>query len=145
MPQSRKTHPTEETLKAVNENGELRPLERLRLKEQSQVLVTVHGEPQWQEEFNRLIRKMRARTRAIPQELIEVEVTQARAEVKAKRRAARRSAWHERLGLRLPQADRTARAGGQEMATGQFQGGHFFRRTRWNRRSPYPSTIDVEI
>jgi len=64
----------------------------LRLKERSQVLVTLYREPQWRKDFERLLRRMRSRTKAVPQELIEAEVTQARAEVKAERRAARRSA-----------------------------------------------------
>ena len=82
----------EETFRAVYENGVLRPLQPLRLKERSQVLVTLYRETQWRKDFERLLRRMRTRTKAIPQELIEAEVTQARAEVKAKRRAARRSA-----------------------------------------------------
>ncbi|MGH7772913.1 MAG: antitoxin family protein [Candidatus Binatia bacterium] len=92
MAESRRAHPAEETFRAVYENGVLRPLQPLRLKEQSSVLVTLHPEPRWRKEFDRLLRRMRARTKAIPQEIIEAEVTQARAEVKAKRRAARRPA-----------------------------------------------------
>jgi predicted DNA-binding antitoxin AbrB/MazE fold protein len=84
--------PAGETFHAVFENGALRPLKPLRLKEKSRVLVTVYPELQWRSEFERLRRKMTARTKAISQEVIEAEVTQARAEVKAKRRAARRSA-----------------------------------------------------
>ena len=92
MAESRKSRPAEETFRAVYENGVLRPLQPLRLKEQSQVLVTLNREPQWRKDFERLLRRMRARTKAIPQELIEAEVTQARAEVKAEHRAARRPA-----------------------------------------------------
>ncbi len=80
----------EETFRAVYENGVLRPLQPLRLKEQSHVLVTLYPEPQWRNEFERLLHRMKARTKAIPQKVIEAEVTRARAEVKAKRRAARR-------------------------------------------------------
>jgi len=82
----------EETFRAVFENGVLRPLRPIRLKEKSHVLVTLHRESQWRDEFERLIRRMRARTKAIPQQVIEVEVTRARTEVQAKRRAARRPA-----------------------------------------------------
>jgi len=92
MAASKRAYPAEETFRAVFENGVLRPLQRLHLKEKSHVLVTLYPERQWRNEFERLLRRMKARTKAIPQEVIEAEVTGARAEVKAKRRAARRSA-----------------------------------------------------
>ena len=92
MAESRGPHPAEETFRAVYEHGVLRPLEPLRLKEQSRVLVTLYPEPKWRKDFERLLRRMRSRTKAIPQEVIEAEVSQARAEVKAQHRAARRPA-----------------------------------------------------
>ncbi len=92
MAESRRSHPAEETFRAVYENGVLRPLEPLRLKEQSRVLVTLYREPQWRKDFERLLRRMRSRTKAIPQEVIEAEVSRARVEVKAQHRAARRPA-----------------------------------------------------
>ena len=82
----------QETFRAVFENGVLRPLRPIRLKEKSRVLVTLYREAQWHAEFERLLRRMRARTRGIPQRVIEAEITRASAEVKAKRRAARRPA-----------------------------------------------------
>ena len=85
-------HPTEKAFRAVYENGVLRPLRPLRLKEQSRVLVTLYPERQWRNEFERVLQRMKARAKAIPQDVIEAEVTRARAEVKAKRGAARRSA-----------------------------------------------------
>jgi len=90
--ESRRSRPAEETFRAVYENGVLRPLQPLPLKEQSHVLVTLYPESQWRNEFERLLHRMKARTRAVPQKVIESELTRARAEVKAKRRAARRSA-----------------------------------------------------
>jgi len=81
-----------ETFPAVYENGALRPLKPLRLKEKSRFLVTVYPEHRWQKEFDQLRRKMTDRTKAIPQAVVEAEVTQARAEVRAKRRGSRRSA-----------------------------------------------------
>ncbi|HEY3303848.1 MAG TPA: antitoxin family protein [Candidatus Binatia bacterium] len=88
----RKIHPAEETVKAVYEKGVLRPLRPLQLKERSRVLITLYPERKWRNDFDRLLRRMKARTKAIPPDVIEAEVTRARAEVKAKRRAARRSA-----------------------------------------------------
>ncbi len=87
-----RSSPVQETFRAVFENGVLRPLRPLRLKEKSRVLVTLYRESQWRDEFERLCRRMRARTKGIPQAVIEAEVTRARAEARAKRRAARRPA-----------------------------------------------------
>jgi predicted DNA-binding antitoxin AbrB/MazE fold protein len=81
----------EQTFQAVFEKGVLRPLEPLRLKEKSRVTVTLCEESKWRNDFDRLMRKMSQRTRSLPQKEIEAEVTQARAEVKVTRRAARRS------------------------------------------------------
>jgi predicted DNA-binding antitoxin AbrB/MazE fold protein len=75
----------EQTFQAVFENGVLRPLEPLRLKEKSRVTVTLCQESKWRNDFERLMRKMSRRTRAIPQKDIEAAVTQSRADVKATR------------------------------------------------------------
>jgi len=88
----KKFHPVEATVRAESEKGVLKPLRPLRLKEQSRVLITLYPERRWRDEFERVLGRMKARTKAIPQNTIEAEVTRARAEVKAKRRAARRSA-----------------------------------------------------
>ena len=88
----KKIHSLEESVRAVYENGVLRPLRPLRLKEQSRVLITLYPEAKWRAEFDAVLRRMRVRTQAVPQAIVEDEVTRARAEVKAKRRAARRSA-----------------------------------------------------
>ena len=88
----KKTAPMEQPFHAVFENGVLRPLRRLRLKQKSRVLVTLYPEPRWRNDLERLLRRMKSRTKAVPQEVVEAEITRARAEVKAKRRAACRSA-----------------------------------------------------
>jgi predicted DNA-binding antitoxin AbrB/MazE fold protein len=88
----KRIQPAEETFSAVYENGVLKPMRPLRLKEQSRVLITLYRERNWRNQFERLLRRMKIRTKDVPQEVIEAEVSQARAEVKAKRRAARRSA-----------------------------------------------------
>ena len=92
MANQKRETPTERTFQAVFEKGVLRPLEPLRLKEKSRVTVILCQESQWRNDFERLMRKMSRRTRAIPQKDIEAAVTQAHADVKATRRAARRSA-----------------------------------------------------
>ena len=82
----------ERVVHVVFEGGVLKPLAPLRLKENSHFLVALYSEAQWGEEFEQLRRRMRLRTKGIPQSEIEAEITRARAEVKAKRRAAQRSA-----------------------------------------------------
>ncbi|MBI2364521.1 MAG: DUF104 domain-containing protein [Deltaproteobacteria bacterium] len=89
---SKKITRIEEPFHAVFENGILRPLRRLRLKPKSRVLVTLYPEPRWRNDLERLLTRMKSRTKAVRQEVVEAEITRARAEVKAKRRAARRSA-----------------------------------------------------
>ena len=82
----------DETFKAVFEKGVLKPLRPLRLKEHTEVIVTLHPERRWRSELERLLRRMKNRTKAILQRETEAEITKARTEVKANRRAARRSA-----------------------------------------------------
>ena len=82
----------EQTFRAIFQNGVLRPLRPIRLKEKSHVLVTLQQESEWRDEFESLLRRMKARTKATPQQVVEVQVTRARAEVKARRRAHRRPA-----------------------------------------------------
>jgi predicted DNA-binding antitoxin AbrB/MazE fold protein len=82
----------ERIVRVVFEKGVLKPLTPLRLKERSHFLVTLYPEAQWRGEFEQLRRRMRTRTKGIPQGEVEAEVTRARAEVKAKRRAAQRPA-----------------------------------------------------
>jgi len=88
----KKIAPMGETFHAVFENGVLRPLRRLRLKQKSRVLITLCPEPCWRSDFERLFTRMGSRTKAVPQEVVEAEIARARDEVKTKRRAARRSA-----------------------------------------------------
>jgi len=82
----------EQTFRAIFQNGVLRPLKPIRLKEKSHVLITLQRESEWQDEFEGLLRRMRLRTKATPPQIVEEQVTYARAEVKAKRRAHRRPA-----------------------------------------------------
>ena len=82
----------EQTFRAIFQNGVLRPVKPLQLKERSRVLVTLQRESEWRDEFEGLLRRMRLRTKATPQQIVEEQVTYARAEVKAKRRAHRRTA-----------------------------------------------------
>ena len=82
----------EQTFRAIFQNGVLRPLKPMRLKDKAHVLITLQRESEWRDEFEGLLRRMKLRTRAHPQQVVEEQVTYASAEVKAKRRAHRRSA-----------------------------------------------------
>ena len=82
----------EQTFRAIFQDGVLRPLKPIRLKEKSHVLITLQPESEWRDEFEGLLRRMRPRTKATPQQIVEEQVTYARGEVKAQRRAHRRSA-----------------------------------------------------
>ena len=92
MALSKKKLSVDETFKAVFEKGVLKPLQPLGLKEKTEVIVTLRPERRWRTDLERLLRRMKSRTKAIPPKEVEAEITKARAEVKAKRRAVRRSA-----------------------------------------------------
>ena len=78
-------------IRVVYEKGVLKPLERVRLDERQVCLVSIYPEDQWREDFDALLKSTHTRTRrATPQE-IETDITAARAEVRAKRRATRRA------------------------------------------------------
>ena len=84
--------PPEQTIRAVYENGVLRPLQPLRLKEKSRVTLRMYAEKEWRDELEKLLRRMKNRTKNVRQSDVDAEITKARAEVKADRRAVRRSA-----------------------------------------------------
>jgi predicted DNA-binding antitoxin AbrB/MazE fold protein len=84
--------PSEQTIRAVFENGVLRPLQPLRLKEKSRVTLRMYAEKEWRDELEKLLRRMKSRTKNVRQSDVDAEITKARAEVKADRRAVRRSA-----------------------------------------------------
>jgi len=80
----------EQLIRARFERGVLKPLQRLRLKRRQICLVSVYPEAQWRQQFDVLLTRLRKRTRRDRPTAIETEITAARGEVRAKRRAARR-------------------------------------------------------
>ncbi len=82
----------EKAFRAIFQNRALRTLKPIRLKDNSHVLITLEREAEWRDDFEGLLRRMRLRTKASPQQIVEEQVTYARAEVKAKGRAHRRPA-----------------------------------------------------
>jgi predicted DNA-binding antitoxin AbrB/MazE fold protein len=79
-------------IRAVYENGVLKPLERVRMSERKVCLLSIYPEAEWRKDFKALLTRVHRRTRRHASADIEAEVTAARAEVKSKRREARRSA-----------------------------------------------------
>ena len=79
-------------IRAVYENGVLRPLERVQMSERQICLLSIYPEEEWRKDFEALLNRIHRRTRRHASADIEADITAARAEVKAKRREARRSA-----------------------------------------------------
>ena len=79
-------------IRAVFENGMLRPLERVRFGERKVCLVSIYPEDEWQKDFEALLARMCRKARRHAPADIEDDITVARAEVKARRRETRRSA-----------------------------------------------------
>ncbi len=78
-------------IRAVFENGMLKPLDRLRVGEHKVCLVSVYPEETWRKDFEALMRRLHRKTSRHCRSQIEDDITAARAGVNAKRREARRS------------------------------------------------------
>ena len=77
-----------QVVSAVYENGVLRPLEPLALKERETVEVEIRAERSWDEEFDETLRRGRSRAHRFTPEEIEADITEASREVREMRRAA---------------------------------------------------------
>ena len=77
-------------IRAIYEDGVLKPAGRVKLKERAWCLISLYPEAEWKEEFNTLLRRIHTRTKRYPPIEIERDITAARAEVKATRREGRR-------------------------------------------------------
>jgi len=62
------------------------------LKEKSRVTLRMYAEKEWRDQLEKLLRRMKSRTKNVRQSDVDAEITKARAEVKADRRAVGRSA-----------------------------------------------------
>lgn len=78
-------------IRAVYENGVLKPLGRVRLSERQVCVVSIYPEDQWRADFDALLKRTHKRTRRFSSREIEADITAARSEVRAKRRATRRA------------------------------------------------------
>ncbi|MFQ5668746.1 MAG: antitoxin family protein [Candidatus Binatia bacterium] len=79
-------------IRAVYEKGVLKPLDRVRMKERKVCLVSIYPEEEWRRDFEALLRRIHRKTRRRTPAEIEHDISAARAEVKAARREACRSA-----------------------------------------------------
>jgi len=79
-------------IRAVYENGVLKPLQRVRMSERKICLLSIYPEEEWRKDFEALLNRIHRRTQRHASADVEADITAARAEVKAKRREARRSA-----------------------------------------------------
>jgi predicted DNA-binding antitoxin AbrB/MazE fold protein len=79
-------------IRAVYENGVLRPLQRVRMRERKVCLLSVYPEEEWRHDFEALLRRTHKRANRHAAADIEADITAARAEAKTKRRESRRSA-----------------------------------------------------
>jgi predicted DNA-binding antitoxin AbrB/MazE fold protein len=80
-----------QVVRARFEDGVLKPLQRLRLKKREVCVVSVYPEAQWRRQFDALLKRTRKRASRHEPATIEADITAARAEVRAKRRATRRA------------------------------------------------------
>ena len=79
-------------IRVVYEGGVLKPLQPVRLRERKTCLVSIYPEEEWHKDLDALLRSVHRRTRRVSPATIEADISKARAEVKAQRREARRSA-----------------------------------------------------
>lgn len=67
-------------IRAIFENGVLRPLEPLDLPDRSEVELAIHAPDNWAKEFRELLARVHAKTRRFSSEEIEADITAAKRE-----------------------------------------------------------------
>ena len=71
---------------AVFENGVLKPLQKIDLKEHEQVELKILSRDEWQKRFDNVLRKVHARSSQYTSEEIESDITHAVQEVREEKR-----------------------------------------------------------
>lgn len=74
------------TIEAVYEDGVLKPLQKLQLKEHEKVEIQIFSPEEWQRRFNRVIEKIHNKTAQFQSQEIESDVAQAVKEYRDQRR-----------------------------------------------------------
>jgi predicted DNA-binding antitoxin AbrB/MazE fold protein len=62
---------------AIYENGVLKPLQKIDLKEHEQVELKILSHDEWQKRFDAVLRKMRTRSAQYKPDEIEADITRA--------------------------------------------------------------------
>lgn len=65
------------TIQAVYEDGVLKPLQKVRLREHEKVEIQIFSPEEWQKRFKRVIEKIHKRTSRFRPEEIDADIAQA--------------------------------------------------------------------
>ena len=74
-------------IEAVFENGVLKPVKKLRLKDKQQVKIQILNDEDWQERFDRALKSIRSKAARFSPEEIEADIEEAIKEVRSAKRA----------------------------------------------------------
>ena len=74
------------TIEAIYEDGVLKPLQKLQLKEHEKVQIQIFSPEEWQRRFKRVIDKIQKNTAPFPSQEIESDIAQAVREYRDKKR-----------------------------------------------------------
>ncbi len=73
-----------EPIEAIYQNGVLRPLKPIDLKEDEKVEIIITSRSRWASEFKKLLDTVHERTKEFPPEEIETDISRAYREVRQK-------------------------------------------------------------
>jgi predicted DNA-binding antitoxin AbrB/MazE fold protein len=74
-------------IEAVFENGVLKPVKKLRLKDKQQVKIQILNDEDWQERFDIALKSIRSKATRFTTEEIESDIEEAIKEVRSAKRA----------------------------------------------------------
>ena len=74
-------------IEAVFEDGVLKPIKKLRLKDKQQVKIQILNDEDWQERFDRALKSIRSKAARFSPEEIEADIAEAIKEIRSARRA----------------------------------------------------------
>ena len=74
-------------IEAVFENGVLKPVKKLRLKDKQQVKIQILNDEDWQKRFDRVLKSIRNKAARFSPEEIEADIEEAIKEVRSAKRA----------------------------------------------------------
>jgi predicted DNA-binding antitoxin AbrB/MazE fold protein len=74
------------TIEAIYEDGVLKPLQKLQLKEHEKVEIQILSSDEWQKRFKRVIEKIHRKTAPFPPQEVDSDIAQAVKESRDERR-----------------------------------------------------------